>query len=143
LRQRLEDIPALAAYFLQMYSGQMNLENISISQAAMRQLQQYNWPGNIRELQHLIERHVLVCRSGIIETFEMPVPIPFGPASLMPEPEIMPFADMDKYHILQALKKCNGKISGRGGAAELLRLPPTTLSSKMKRLGIKWPPATA
>jgi DNA-binding NtrC family response regulator len=140
LRQRLEDIPALAAYFLQMYGAQMHLENIIISPAAMRQLQEYAWPGNIRELQHLLERHVLGCRSGVIETFEMPAPIPMGPAYMPIEPEIMPFADMDKYHILQALKKSNGKISGKGGAAELLRLPPTTLSSKMKRLGIKWPP---
>lgn len=143
LRQRLEDIPALAAYFLQMYSGQMNMENISISRPAMQQLQQYHWPGNVRELQHLIERHILGCRSGIIDAFDMPEPIPLGPAVRSLEPEIMPFADMDKNHILQALKKSNGKISGRGGAAELLRLAPTTLSSKMKRLGIKWPPEIA
>jgi transcriptional regulator with GAF, ATPase, and Fis domain len=140
LRQRREDIPELAAYFLQMYGAQMSREDIAISSSAMRQLQDYSWPGNIRELQHLIERHVLVCRSGAIDSFEMPEPIPTGPAGFTSEPEIRAFADMDRHHILQALKKTNGKIAGRGGAAELLRLPPTTLSSKIKRLGIKWPP---
>jgi transcriptional regulator with GAF, ATPase, and Fis domain len=140
LRERREDIPDLAAYFLQMYGSQINRENIAISTAAMRQLYEYDWPGNIRELQHLVERHVLGCRGGIIEAFEMPEPIPTGPAVTISEPELKSFADMDRQHIIQALKKSNGKISGRGGAAELLRLPPTTLNSKMKRLGIKWPP---
>ncbi len=144
LRQRKEDIADLAGYFLKMYGMQMNRADIAIAPQAMRQLQEYRWPGNIRELQHLIERHVLGCRNGLIEHFEMPEPIPAR--HLMPnmpdnaEQEIRTYADMDRHHILLALKKCNGKISGRGGAAELLQLPPTTLSSKMKRLGIKWPP---
>ena len=56
------------------------------------------------------------------------------------EKEISTFAVINRDHILTALKKCNGKISGKGGAAELLRIPPSTLSSKMKRLGIQWPP---
>ena len=89
--------------------------------------------------QHLIERHVLECRTGLIEWFEMPEEIPilnrFNSGS-----DIMPFAVMDREHILTALRKCNGKISGKNGAAELLRLHPSTLSSKIKRLGIQWPP---
>jgi len=139
LRERKQDIPELAAYFLQMYGTQMNRAGTSIAPAAMRQLEEYHWPGNIRELQHLVERHVLGCRTGVIEVFEMPEPIPSGPASSGAEPEIKAFADMDRQHILQALRKTNGKISGKGGAAELLKLPPTTLNSKIKRLGIQWP----
>jgi len=55
------------------------------------------------------------------------------------EPEIKSYVEMDRVHIVGALKKSNGKVSGPGGAAELLKLPPTTLRSKMKRLGIAWP----
>ena len=95
--------------------------------------------GNIRELQHLIERHVLQSKSSRIETFDMPDQIP-GNELLPPiEPEIKTYIEMDREHIISALKKTNGKVSGRGGAAELLQLRPTTLTSKMKRLGITWP----
>ena len=55
------------------------------------------------------------------------------------EPEVKSYVEMDREHIISALKKSNGKVSGRGGAAELLQLRPTTLTSKMKRLGITWP----
>jgi transcriptional regulator with GAF, ATPase, and Fis domain/response regulator of citrate/malate metabolism len=139
LRERREDISILAAYFLQMYGSNINRGAMTIAPAAMEQLVEYAWPGNIRELQHLIERHVLECKSAVIEWFEMPeaIPLPDHVAAAM---EIRPFAVMDRDHILTALRRCNGKISGKGGAAEMLRLPPSTLSSKMKRLGIQWPP---
>ena len=70
-----------------------------------------------------------------LEAFEMPEN-EFIPAV---EPEIKSYVEMDRQHIVAALKKANGKVSGRGGAAELLKLRPTTLTSKMKRLGITWP----
>ena len=136
LRERRGDIPALTDYFLKHYGSHIKAERMSLSAAALKQLEDYSWPGNIRELQHLIERHVLQSRSNCIESFEMPDGIPgneFLPAT---EPEIKPYVEMDRQHIISALKKANGKISGRGGAAELLRLRPTTLTSKMKRLGI-------
>jgi len=143
LRQRREDISILANYFLQMYGSSINRGALTIAPAAMQQLEEYNWPGNIRELQHLIERHVLDCRTGMIEWFEMPEAISFPGDAGDTEKEIKSFAVMDRDHILAALRKCNGKISGRGGAAELLQLPPSTLSSKIKRLGIQWPPVPA
>ncbi|TDW96358.1 regulatory Fis family protein [Dinghuibacter silviterrae] len=138
LRERREDINALASHFLQLYGDKINRGRMTITPEAMQQLENYSWPGNIRELQHLIERHVLQCRTGIIDRFDMPEPIPFQHWSKDVR-ELKSFADMDRDHIITALKRCNGKISGRGGAAELLSLPPTTLNSKMKRLGIKWP----
>jgi DNA-binding NtrC family response regulator len=140
LRERREDIPILAAYFLQMYGSSINRGPLTISPAAMRQLEDYSWPGNVRELQHLIERHVLDCKTSSIEWFEMPemIPMPRRPDPI--ENEILPFAAKDREHILTALRKCNGKISGKNGAAELLSLHPSTLHSKMKRLGIQWPP---
>jgi len=141
LRERREDISVLAAYFLQMYGSSINRGALTISSAAMEQLEDYAWPGNIRELQHLIERHVLECRTGVIDWFEMPEAIPNPMVD--PGMEIKSFAVMDRDHILTALRKCNGKISGKGGAAELLRLHPSTLSSKIKRLGIQWPPVSS
>jgi len=94
-------------------------------------------------LQHFIERHVLDCRTDVIEWFEMPEAISFQTDVGDMEKEIKPYAMMDRDHILVALRKCNGKISGEGGAAELLQLPPSTLSSRIKRLGIHWPPLPA
>jgi transcriptional regulator of acetoin/glycerol metabolism len=105
----------------------------------MKQLCNYNWPGNIRELQHLIERHVLLAMGTVIDRFEMPESLPNARISSGMNTELKSFDEMDKEHIISALRKCNGKISGRGSAGELLKLQPTTLRSKMKRLGIMWP----
>jgi transcriptional regulator with GAF, ATPase, and Fis domain len=143
LRERREDIPALADYFLKYYSSNIKSEPMSLSAAALEQLVNYSWPGNIRELQHLIERHVLQSRSDRIEAFEMPDQIPGNELVPIIEPAIRSYVEMDRENIISALKKSNGKVSGRGGAAELLKLRPTTLTSKMKRLGIMWPITTA
>lgn len=141
LRERREDIPALASYFLEYYGRNIRSEPMRLSSAALRQLEDYSWPGNIRELQHLIERHVLQSRSNRIESFEMPERMPGNEFIPVIEPEIKSYIEMDREHIICALKKANGKVSGRGGAAELLKLRPTTLASKMKRLGVTWPVA--
>ncbi|GGB05460.1 sigma 54-interacting transcriptional regulator [Puia dinghuensis] len=143
LRERREDIPALTEYFLQYYGRNIRAEAMSVSAAALNQLEDYSWPGNIRELQHLIERHVLQARSSRIEAFEMPDQMPGNEFIPTIEPEVKSYIEMDREHIISALKKANGKVSGRGGAAELLKLRPTTLTSKMKRLGITWPIANA
>ena len=142
LRERREDIPALSSHFLKFYGSNIRSEPMSLSTDALKQLEDYSWPGNIRELQHLIERHVLQSRSDRIETFEMPDQIPGNEFSPTIEPEIKSYIEMDRENIISALRKSNGKVSGRGGAAELLQLRPTTLASKMKRLGITWPIAT-
>lgn len=135
LRERKEDISALAAHFLRMYSATTHRGLMTITPAAMRQLEEYTWPGNIRELQHLIERHVLDCKTGAIEWFEMPETIP----ETHPTQNIDVPAMITKDQIISALRRCNGKISGKGGAAELLKLPPSTLTSKIKRYGVQWP----
>jgi len=138
LRERREDIEALVSHFLQVYGEQVHRMKTIVTAEAIKQLENYDWPGNIRELQHLIERHVLESRTGIIDRFEMPEPIPLLQLPST-EKELKSFAEIDRDHIIAALKKSNGKISGRGGAAQLLKLPPTTLNSKIKRLGVKWP----
>jgi DNA-binding NtrC family response regulator len=139
LRERKDDIPALAYYFLKLYSNIIRSEPMSLSASALKQLADYSWPGNIREMQHLIERHVLQSRSNRIDAFEIPDDIPGNEFMLTTEPDIKTYIEMDRENIISALKKSNGKVSGRGGAAERLQIPPTTLNSKMKRLGITWP----
>ncbi|GGA97800.1 sigma 54-interacting transcriptional regulator [Puia dinghuensis] len=139
LRERKEDIPALAKHFVKIFGLSSGGKEVTISESAMEQLYAYDWPGNIRELQHLIERHVLLAKRSVIDSFEMPEPLPMARFSLSSDSQIKSFDEMDKEHIICALRKCNGKIAGQGGAGELLKLRPTTLRSKMKRLGITWP----
>lgn len=137
LRERKEDIALLANHFLKIAGASIGKNAIAISSVALEQLYNYYWPGNIRELQNLIERHVLQTRSNMISNFEMPNQTLGSNANLGALPEAGSFHDMDREYILAALRKTNGKISGVGGAAELLKLAPTTLNSKMKRLGIR------
>jgi transcriptional regulator with GAF, ATPase, and Fis domain len=139
LRERKQDIPALANHFTKIFAKSSGRSDIALSVAAMKQLHNYDWPGNIRELQHLIERHVLLAKKSVIDFFEMPSPLPVTKVSVNPGSEIKSFDEMDKEYIISVLRKCNGKVSGQGGASELLKLRPTTLRSKMKRLGITWP----
>lgn len=135
LRDRLEDIPVLAEHFLKQYSEKTHRRILRIGDNAMRQLQAYNWPGNIRELEHLIERNVLLAEGDAITHFEMPV-IRSGPV-LHGSGTIKTMEEMEREHILNALKSCNGRVSGEGGAAQILNLPAATLYSKIKKLGIK------
>lgn len=101
----------------------------------MRQLASYDWPGNIRELEHLIERHVLLATGKEIAVFDLPSAVT-GPGG-EEGGKLKTMDEMERDHILTALKASNGKVSGPGGAAELLGLPAQTLYSKIKRLGIK------
>jgi transcriptional regulator with GAF, ATPase, and Fis domain/CheY-like chemotaxis protein len=138
LRERPEDIPLLTDYFL--------LKNIHLSANKVKQfspdimqrLIHYSWPGNIRELQHLVERHILITPSDIISSIEFPEEIEATDIKENQEESFKTIADLDRAHIMAVLKKCNGKVSGKGGAAEILKIPSTTLTSKMKKLGITW-----
>jgi transcriptional regulator with GAF, ATPase, and Fis domain len=138
LRERKEDIPELTDYFLKRFNPYHNAKS-KISQSALQQLFSYDWPGNIRELEHLIERHVLTSKTGSIDHFVMPEEFQtYGKLVSIGE-SFKTIAQIDRELILAALSKCNGKVSGKNGAAILLQLPSTTLNSKMKKLGIKWP----
>ncbi|WP_346318487.1 sigma 54-interacting transcriptional regulator [Chitinophaga sp. YIM B06452] len=138
LRERKEDIPALVSHFLQYFNRKTGKRITGVADKALRGMMEYNWPGNIRELEHLIERSILLTRSNIIE--EVPIPsqqrkgATTEPAA---EERIKTIHENERDHILTVLKKCNGRIWGMGGAAELLNVPPTTLNSKMKKLGIR------
>lgn len=131
LRERQEDISLLANYFLSQFSAKLDRQPLAFSPEAMQQLKAYAWPGNIRQLEHLIERHVLMANERIITRIQLP------PESPVHSHEIKTMEELERDHILHTLKTCQGKVSGRGGAAELLGLPAQTLYTKMKRLGIK------
>jgi len=136
LRERKEDIEMLATYFLKKYASISRRNVNSISAKALEQLKNYSWPGNIRELEHLIERNVLLAKTNEIEKFDLSSIAPIVPLEIGTD-KIKSMEEMEKEHIMNALQMCNGKVSGVGGAAELLKLQPQTLYSKMKKLGIK------
>lgn len=131
LRESKEDIEALATHFLKRLSGNSDRK---ISKAAIQALQQYDWPGNIRELEHLIERQFILAGGEHIESIELPG----TQAVVTPAVEkLETMEEMERAHIMKVLKACNGRVSGKMGAAEVLRIPPQTLYSKMKKLGIR------
>ncbi|MGN7721643.1 sigma 54-interacting transcriptional regulator [Chitinophaga sp. 22620] len=137
LRERKEDIPALVSHFLQYFNRKTGKRITGLSDKALRSMMEYNWPGNIRELEHLVERSILLTRSNIIEEVPIPSLQRKGSAEPAGEERIKTIHENERDHILTVLKKCNGRIWGMGGAAELLNVPPTTLNSKMKKLGIR------
>jgi DNA-binding NtrC family response regulator len=137
LRERKEDIADLAYHFLTIYSRKIGKTVRGITPQVMENMKQYHWPGNIRELENLIERNVLLTRDDMITSMVLPTQLEQQPAAVVTEPGISTMSDGERAHIMAALKKCNGKIWGEGGAASLLNLPPTTLNSKMKKLGIR------
>ena len=139
LRERKEDIPLLVDHFLLENEHMVVNGPKKIAPGALQQLVDYSWPGNIRELQHLIERQVLINRSPVITSIDLPVDRPIDdPQASHAAATLRSIADIDKAHIMAVLKQCKGKVSGKGGAAAILKIPATTLASKMKRLGITW-----
>ena len=150
LRERKEDISVLAAHFIDISARNLNRPVPRLTQGDILQLQRYDWPGNIRELQNVIERSVITSVRGRLE-FELPTTEQDAgnnpdtvakTANESTEPEIITDGEMrrrERANILAALKQSKWKISGDNGAAELLGIKPTTLSSRMKKMGIERP----
>lgn len=136
LHERKEDIPALAYHFMNHYSHKAGKKISSISDNVLKIMMAYNWPGNIRELEHLMERSVLLTKGNTIEEILLPV-IKKDLSQNVEQNHVKTIHENERDYILSVLKKCNGRIWGAGGAAELLNINPSTLKSKMKKLGIK------
>ncbi|RFZ85247.1 response regulator [Mucilaginibacter terrenus] len=135
LRDRKEDIPELAAHFISKFSERVGKPGMSISPQALTDLRNYDWPGNVRELEHVVERNVLLTKGNVIEQVSI---VNAGNKTIerVEETRMKSIDDNEREYILRILKQCNGRISGPGGAAEIMKIPSTTLNSKMKRLGI-------
>lgn len=135
LRDRKDDIPLLAKHFVTYYSNLLGRNISGLTSTALEDLSNYHWPGNIRELQHTVERAVLMANGNVISEVAMPEVFHATPPS---NPKIIKTMDeIEREHIIAVLKQCDGKISGSGGAAELLGMNVSTLNSKMKKLGIQ------
>ena len=132
LRDRREDIPPLALYFLRMYSAKTGKSFDGILRSEMDKLLGYSWPGNVRELQNVIERGAILSPDS---SFGVP-PLSHHPENL-PEEETLSLAAVEHRHILRVLEKTGGKIGGKTGAAQVLGLPYSTLYARMRKLGIK------
>lgn len=141
LRERPEDIPLLALHFLGGAQRKLKTEGLKLSEGDVARLRAYDWPGNVRELQNVIERAAILARNGRLfialpesgrPPASMPAPAATG-AGILTEAERR---ERDRASILAALETCRGRVSGPQGAAALLGLPPTTLASRMKTLGI-------
>ena len=136
LRHRKEDIPLLASYFLKIHARKKGKKSERIPPEEMEKLLQYDFPGNIRELENLIERGVILSLGGDFRVPEL-VSNPFDFA--YPKNRPMSLKENERRHILWALQKTKWKIRGAGGAAELLDIHPSTLAFRMKKLGILRP----
>ena len=140
LRFRRQDIPSLVQYFVERKAREMNLEKVPrVSSEDTERLKAYDWPGNVRELQNVIERALILSRGGSLFFPE------FG-ASLRPQAQARAAVQFSKPktldevaagHIRQTLAETGGRIAGPGGAAEILKINPSTLRSRMKKLGVK------
>jgi formate hydrogenlyase transcriptional activator len=134
LRERVEDMPTLANFFLNKYSRLTGSKVGSIAPKVLQQLKSYLWPGNVRELEHIIERSILMTSGNILREVHLP-------NTKQNDNQAIPnfnqtIEEMERSHIINILKQCQGKISGTGGAAGVLAIQPTTLHSKMRKLNI-------
>jgi formate hydrogenlyase transcriptional activator len=133
LRERREDIPLLIRYFTQKHARRMNRSIESIPSAAIDALADYDWPGNIRELQNLIERSVILSPGRVLQ-----VVLPETAKSSTPSPRSSrPIETGERERIFEALRAADGRVAGPSGAAARLGLRRTTLQSRMKKLGIE------
>ena len=145
LRQRQEDIPALAAHFAERYAQHLRRPAPTTDEGVIGHLQAYAWPGNVRELEHLIQRAVLLCKDGVIRVEDLPFLLvgqragdmdarkPFSPPAQPAEGE------EEKQQLVEALQATNWMIYGERGAASLLGMNPEKLRYRMQKYGLRRP----
>jgi len=144
LRDRREDVAPLAQHILKRCAERIACPLPVLTRGNVEQLAAYDWPGNVRELENVIERAVILARNGhlVFENLGKTVlPQPASPPQAESSPPVIlteaQCRDRDRANILAALQASGGRVSGRGGAAELLAVKPTTLYSRLKALGIE------
>lgn len=140
LRERQEDIPLLASYFATRFASRLGKPIEGISAETLQRLASYAWPGNIRELENIMERAVILSNGMWLDVSQDMLPT--AAAAIAIEPASNPTASLDEVqrdHIIAALDQTEWVIEGARGAAQILGLHPNTLRSRMKKLGIKRP----
>lgn len=137
LKERKEDIPLLASHFITNFSNQIGIKPPVLTDNALDTMLSYHWPGNIRELEHIIQRSILLTEGNTLKEIRLPSSQNVQDESKPQEFLIKTIHENERDYITYILKKCKGKVSGAGGAAEILNIPASTLNSKMKKLGIK------
>lgn len=135
LRERKEDIVSLAKYFVNVYAQKENKVITGVADHVLSAMVNYDWPGNIRELENIVARSVLLASGPVVDSLKLPNQTRGNTTEL--QGRIKSMTDNERDHILHALERCNWKIYGQGGAAELLKLNPSTLNSRMKKLGVE------
>jgi len=132
LRDRKQDIQLLVSYFVKKFSLAMGEKVESVSATSMEMLTSYPWPGNIRELEHVIERAMILSQGPELDLGDwMPKGLDGAGAT-----SLLTLEDVERSHILSVLKHTSWRVSGEKGAAKILGLNATTLEARMKKLGI-------
>ncbi|TKB73098.1 MAG: GAF domain-containing protein [Nitrospira sp.] len=133
LRERADDIPLLVQYFVRKFAANLGKKIDRIPERMMTALQRYPWPGNIRELEHVIERAVILSEGPELE----PIDWLSQSGSKTASGKTLTLEEMERQHIVDVLEQTNWRVSGEKGAAKILGLNPTTLEARMKKLGIE------
>jgi transcriptional regulator with GAF, ATPase, and Fis domain len=145
LRERPEDIPLLASHFLKLAGTRSGKQDLHFTVGDIQRMQVYPWPGNIRELINFIERSVILARGGRLSVDLPEIAAVERPGTALSKRSVQPDTDVfteadrkhsDRNNIIAALRACNGKVFGQDGAAQLMGIKPTTLSSRIKRYRI-------
>ncbi|MEM6316953.1 MAG: sigma 54-interacting transcriptional regulator [Bacteroidota bacterium] len=132
LRERKDDIVPLVRFFVEKYSKKMGKDIKEIPQRAIKRLKTYDFPGNVRELENIIERSIILSTDNVLR-FDTSL---FRSGNKK-ESDFLSLDDMQRQHIIEALKRTKGRISGEHGAATILQINDKTLTSRMKKLGVK------
>ena len=136
LRQRRDDIPLLAQYFVEKYCHKMRKEVNSLPRASLEKMLNYIWPGNVRELEHLIERSVIISPGNSLALSDQCFAM--SPTASA-DSTLKDLQSVERDHIEEVLSQTNWKIEGPGGTASILNIHPSTLRFRLKKLGIKRP----
>lgn len=138
LRDRPEDIPLLARHFLEQYRVKLNRSCKDIDQDSLERLVRYAWPGNVRELENVIERAMILSHEPVLRIDDKALG---SQDTSLAAPPPAGLKELERQHILQTLTLANWHIEGPDGAAARLQMPPSTLRSRLKQLGIRRPPS--
>ncbi|MFT5851891.1 MAG: formate hydrogenlyase transcriptional activator [Colwellia sp.] len=131
LRERIEDIPLLCHGILKQLNNKLNKNIQGINKRSLAKLASYHWPGNIRELQNILEREVILSTSELLNIQQN-----FSKSHQVNSPPNKPLANIEKAYIIEVLTNCHWRIGGDNGAAKILDMPASTLRSRMKKLSI-------